>query len=171
MGGGGERADVTQRKGMGLLEYYQAMPSFMPDGCVHIHYITVAGNSISSQLGSSCLGFQYGTVKKGGTARPSRTKSHAVTSPHTHAGGIRYKLCEDDFLHWSPSSSMPLPFLSKELHTDSDALMLAQAKFIFPILVCRIKMTEIADTAEKIAELINDKERLAKYRWDSNFRI
>jgi hypothetical protein len=31
-------------------------------------------------------------------------------------------------------------------------------------LVCRIKMTEIADTAEKIAELINDKERLAKYR-------
>ncbi len=43
---------------------------------VYIYFITSAGNSISSQLGSSCKGHRYGTEKAGGTARPSRTKSH-----------------------------------------------------------------------------------------------
>jgi hypothetical protein len=36
----------------------------------------IAGYSISSLLGSSCQGNRYGTEKAGGTARPSRTKSH-----------------------------------------------------------------------------------------------
>ncbi len=69
-----------QREGMGLLEY-QAMPS-LHAWCsswwmaVYIYCITAAGNSFSSQLSSSWQGNQYGTEKAGGTARPSRTKSH-----------------------------------------------------------------------------------------------
>jgi len=45
---------------------------------VYICYIKAAGNSISSQLGSSCQGNQYGTEKAGsmGMALPSRTTSH-----------------------------------------------------------------------------------------------
>jgi hypothetical protein len=43
---------------------------------VYINYITAAGNSNSSQLDSSFQGNQDGTEKAGGTARPSRTKSH-----------------------------------------------------------------------------------------------
>jgi hypothetical protein len=43
---------------------------------VYIWHIIVAGNSISSQLGSSSQGNRYGTEKAAGTARPSRTKSH-----------------------------------------------------------------------------------------------
>jgi hypothetical protein len=39
-------------------------------------FITAAGNSISSQLDSSCQGNRYGTEKTGDTARPSRTKSY-----------------------------------------------------------------------------------------------
>jgi hypothetical protein len=60
---------------MGLLKY-QTMPSLRDvahDGwlCTFIYYITAAGNSISSQLGSSCQGNRSGTVKADGTARPS----------------------------------------------------------------------------------------------------
>jgi len=43
---------------------------------VFIYYITTAENSISSQLGSSCQGGWYGTVKAGGTARSLHKKSH-----------------------------------------------------------------------------------------------
>jgi hypothetical protein len=48
---------------------------------VDIYFITAAGNSISSQLDSSCQGNRYGTEKAGGTARPSRTKSHLPGQP------------------------------------------------------------------------------------------
>jgi hypothetical protein len=41
-----------------------------------VYYITAAGNSVSSQLDSSCQGNRYGKEKAGCTARPSRTKSH-----------------------------------------------------------------------------------------------
>jgi hypothetical protein len=62
---------------MGLLEY-QAMPSMRDvdhDGilCTFTIHITAAGNSNSSQLGSSCQG---PVQQAGGTARPSCTKSH-----------------------------------------------------------------------------------------------
>ncbi len=63
-----------QREGTGLLDY-QAMRS-LREGVVYIYYITLAGNSISTQLGSSFQSNRYGTEKAGGTARPSRTKSH-----------------------------------------------------------------------------------------------
>jgi hypothetical protein len=50
---------------------------------LYFDYITAAANSISSQLGTSCQGSRYGIVKAGGTARPSRTKSHLQGhSPH-----------------------------------------------------------------------------------------
>ncbi len=69
----------SQREGTGLLEY-KAMPSLRDtarDGWfVYIYYLTAAGNSISTQLGSSCQSNRYGTEMAGGTARPSRTKSH-----------------------------------------------------------------------------------------------
>ncbi len=39
---------------------------------VYIYYLTAAGKSISSQLGSSCQGNRYGTEKVGGMARPSQ---------------------------------------------------------------------------------------------------
>jgi hypothetical protein len=49
---------------------------------LYIYYTTAAGNSISSQLGSCCQGNRYGTEKAGGTARPSRKKTHLpVHSP------------------------------------------------------------------------------------------
>ncbi len=41
---------------------------------VSIYYITADGNSISSELRSSCQVNRYGTDKAGGTARPSSTK-------------------------------------------------------------------------------------------------
>jgi hypothetical protein len=44
---------------------------------VYIYYITAAGNSISSQLGSSCQGNWYSTEKAGGMAHSiTRTTSH-----------------------------------------------------------------------------------------------
>ncbi len=43
---------------------------------VYIYYLTTAGNSLSSQLGSSCQGNRNGTENAGGMARPSHTKSH-----------------------------------------------------------------------------------------------
>jgi hypothetical protein len=47
------------------------------DGCLcTFTNITAPGNSISSQLGSSCQGNRYGIEKAGGTARSSRTKNH-----------------------------------------------------------------------------------------------
>jgi hypothetical protein len=42
---------------------------------VYICFITAAGNSISSQLGSSCQGNRYGAEKAGSRVRPSCTKS------------------------------------------------------------------------------------------------
>ncbi len=50
--------------------------------------VTAAGDSISTQLGSSCQGNRYGTEKAGGTARPSRTKSHLLghSPPASQAG-------------------------------------------------------------------------------------
>ncbi len=36
---------------------------------MYIYYITAAGNSISSQLDSSCQGNRHGTEKAGGTAQ------------------------------------------------------------------------------------------------------
>ncbi len=55
---------------------------------VYIYYVTADGNSISSQLGSSCQGNRYGTEKAGGTARLSRTKSHLRrhSPPDSQAG-------------------------------------------------------------------------------------
>ncbi len=55
---------------------------------VYIYYTTVAGKSISSQLGSSCQGNRYGTEKAGGMAHPSRTKSHLPghSPPASQAG-------------------------------------------------------------------------------------
>jgi hypothetical protein len=74
-GGGGRGAkSYDQREGKGLLEYH-AMPSLRD--VAHDRWLrTFTENSISSQLGSSCLGNRYGTEKEGGTARPSRTKSY-----------------------------------------------------------------------------------------------
>jgi hypothetical protein len=101
VGRGGEGAAVTQSEGKGLLEY-QAMP-FLRDVahggwlCTYILYNSGWKFHQLEQLGSSCRGNRYGTENKGSMARPSHTKSHAVTSPHTHAGGIRNKLCKDDF--------------------------------------------------------------------------
>jgi hypothetical protein len=50
--------------------------------------MTPAGNSISSQLGSSFQGKWYSMEKAGGTARPSRSKSHLAghSPPASHAG-------------------------------------------------------------------------------------
>jgi hypothetical protein len=74
-----EHVRCDQREGMGLLEYL-AMP-FLHDVAhwrmvVYIYFMTAAGNSIRSQLGSSCQGNWYSTEKACGTARPSSTKSH-----------------------------------------------------------------------------------------------
>jgi hypothetical protein len=49
----------------------------MTDGRVPYN-ATAAGDYISTQLDSSCQGKRYGTEKAGGTARPSRTKSHLL---------------------------------------------------------------------------------------------
>ncbi len=60
----------------------------MTDGCVHL-YKKAPGNSFSPQLGSYCQGNRYGTEKAGGTARPSRTKSHVPghhSPPASQAG-------------------------------------------------------------------------------------
>ncbi len=75
-----------QREGMGLLEYYRAIPSLRDvahDGwlCYFLctfqyNRLSAAGNSISSQLDSSCQGNRYGSENVGVTARPSHTKSH-----------------------------------------------------------------------------------------------
>jgi hypothetical protein len=56
-----------------------------------IYYITAAGNSISSQLGSSCQGNRYRTEKAGGTDSPSCTKSHLPGhSPSSSQAGRRF---------------------------------------------------------------------------------
>ncbi len=79
---------------MGLLEK-QAMPSWRDvahDGwlCTFTIHITAAGNSVSTQLGSSCQGIRYGTEKPGGTTRPSHTKSHLLGhSPSAIQAGRR----------------------------------------------------------------------------------
>jgi hypothetical protein len=65
---------------MGLLDY-QAIPS-LREGVVYIYYITLAGNSISTQLGSSFKSNRYGTEKAGSTVRPSRTKSNLLCHSH-----------------------------------------------------------------------------------------
>jgi hypothetical protein len=70
---------------------YQAMPSLHDiahDGWLCTFTITAAGNSISSQLGSSCQGNQNGRGKEGGTVRPSRTISHLPghSPPASQAG-------------------------------------------------------------------------------------
>jgi hypothetical protein len=79
---------TEQREGMGQLLEYQAMPSLRDVAhdrwlCskMYIYYITAAGNSISSQLGSSCQGNRYGTEKTG-------TKSHLPvhSSPASQVG-------------------------------------------------------------------------------------
>ncbi len=81
--------------GHGSILEYQAMPSLRDiahDGwlCVYIFYTTAAGNSISSQLGSSCQGNRYGVERAGSTARPSRTKSHLPSqSPPVSQAGSR----------------------------------------------------------------------------------
>ncbi len=97
-GGEGEGAAVTQREGMGLL-VYQAMPSLRGiahDGwlCTYVQYYSswkfhqlAAGQLLSGQS------VRYGKERRYG---PSITKSHAVTSTHTNAGGIRNKLYKDD---------------------------------------------------------------------------
>ncbi len=56
---------------------------------VYIYYITTAGNSISSQLGSSCQGNEYCTEKTGSSACPSYTKSHLPghSPPASQLGG------------------------------------------------------------------------------------
>ncbi len=55
---------------------------------VYIYYITAAGNSCSTQLGTSCQSNRYGTENEDGTARPSRTKSHLLghSPPAIQAG-------------------------------------------------------------------------------------
>ncbi len=67
---------------------------------VYIYYITAAGNSISSQLGSSAQGNRYCTAKAGGMARPSRTKSHLSghSPPASRVGPALY-----------PSASLDAP--------------------------------------------------------------
>jgi hypothetical protein len=77
----------------GILIEYQAIPSLRDvhsswRKVVYIYYITAAGNSISSQLGSFCQGNQYGMEKAGGMAHPSKTKSHlpGLSPPASHAG-------------------------------------------------------------------------------------
>jgi hypothetical protein len=62
----------TQQEGMGLLEF-QAMNCLRDVHSsrrmvVYIYYITAAGNSISSQLGSSCQGNRYSTKRAGSTS-------------------------------------------------------------------------------------------------------
>ncbi len=55
-----------------------------------VYYIRAAGNSVSSQLDSSCRGNRYGKEKAGGTARSSRTKSHMPGhSPSASQAGRR----------------------------------------------------------------------------------
>ncbi len=49
---------------------------------VVVYYTTAAGNSISSELGSS----YQGKEKSGGTARPSQTKSRVTLPPASQAG-------------------------------------------------------------------------------------
>ncbi len=49
---------------------------------VYIYFITAAGNSVRSQLGSSCQGNRISVKKAGGTARPSCTKSHLLGHSH-----------------------------------------------------------------------------------------
>ncbi len=52
----------------------------MTDGCVPVpNSVTAAGDYISTHLCSSCQGNRYGTEKAGGTASPSRTKSHLLS--------------------------------------------------------------------------------------------
>ncbi len=55
---------------------------------MYIYYKTAAGNSISSQLGSSSQGNRYSMEKAGGTALPSSTISHLPghSSPASQAG-------------------------------------------------------------------------------------
>ncbi len=78
-----------QKEGNGSSIEYR-LPSFLVwriswRMVVCIYYITAAGNSMSSQLGSSCPGKQDGTEKTGGTAHPSRTKSHLPGHPSASA--------------------------------------------------------------------------------------
>ena len=54
---------------------------------VYIYYITAAGNSISSQLSSSCQGKRDSTEKTGGTDGPSRTKSILKVVGNEKEGG------------------------------------------------------------------------------------
>jgi hypothetical protein len=80
----------NQRESMCLLEYqatYACVTQLMRYDC-DIYYSTGDGNSISSQLSSSCQGNRYDMEKTGGTARPSRTKSHLPghSPPASQAG-------------------------------------------------------------------------------------
>jgi hypothetical protein len=58
-------------------------------GAVYIYYITTTGNSVSSQLGSSCQASRYGTEKAGGMSLPSRTESH-LPGHYSQPGGPPY---------------------------------------------------------------------------------
>ncbi len=50
-------------------------------GAVYIYFITAAGNSISSQLGSSCQASRYGTEKAGVMVRPSSKAGRVFFQP------------------------------------------------------------------------------------------
>jgi hypothetical protein len=71
-----------QREGLGLLEY-QAIPSLRGSllrMVVYISYITAAGNSISSQVGSFCQGNRCGTEKAGGIRPVHHVQNHTFVS-------------------------------------------------------------------------------------------
>ncbi len=71
---------------------------------VYIYYTIADGNSIISQLGSTRQGNRYGTKTAGGTARPSRTKSHLPGhSPSDGQAGRRIRPALS--LYWSQQLS------------------------------------------------------------------
>ncbi len=74
---------ISQLEGIGLLEYHD-MTDFITDGCV-LYYETAAGNSISSQLGSSC----QGTEGKGRPVHHVQTSHLPGHSPAARQAGRR----------------------------------------------------------------------------------
>jgi hypothetical protein len=89
----------NQREGMGLLEHQtvSSLPDVAHDGWLCT--LTSSWNFsrlAAGLLGSFCQGNRYGTDKAGGTARPSRTKSHLPGhSPSASQAGrrVRPALC------------------------------------------------------------------------------
>ncbi len=130
--GGGEGAAVTQREGMGLLEY-QAMPSLRElahDGCLCTYLLYNSSWKFHPLAAGQLLSGQ--PVRYWKERRYGPYKITCCHFPRTHAGGIRNKLCKDDFTLVSQFLQCAA-LLPKELHPDSDAFMLAQGKCIFPI--------------------------------------